>query len=62
MAKSSLPPSPADTERLALALGPGSDNGLTAQQHTELMRKAGFEAVGCVWQYGHSCVLVAVRT
>ncbi|MFD4830659.1 class I SAM-dependent methyltransferase [Streptomyces uncialis] len=49
------------TARAQRALGLGSDNGLSAQQHMELMRKAGFEAVGSVWQYGHSCVVVAVR-
>jgi SAM-dependent methyltransferase len=49
-------------ERDRRGLGPGSDNGLTAQQHTELMRKAGFNGVGSVWQYGHSCVLAAVRS
>ncbi|WP_137991508.1 class I SAM-dependent methyltransferase [Streptomyces vilmorinianum] len=49
-------------EREVRGLDLGSDNGLTAQQHTELMRKAGFGAVGCVWRYGHSCVLTAVRT
>ncbi|MFJ4873185.1 class I SAM-dependent methyltransferase [Streptomyces sp. NPDC088757] len=49
-------------ERRRRALDPGSDNGLSAQQHMELMRKAGFRAVGTVWQYGHSCVLAAVRS
>ncbi|MET9378127.1 class I SAM-dependent methyltransferase [Streptomyces sp. NPDC002992] len=49
-------------EREARGLDLGDDNGLTAQRHMELMRKAGFGAVGSVWQYGHSCVLAAVRT
>ncbi|MBB5937702.1 class I SAM-dependent methyltransferase [Streptomyces zagrosensis] len=48
-------------ERRRRSLDGGSDNGLTAQRHMELMRKAGFTAVGSVWQYGHSCVLAAVR-
>ncbi|MCH0541541.1 class I SAM-dependent methyltransferase [Streptomyces sp. MUM 203J] len=39
----------------------GGDNGLTLQRHVELLHKAGFGAAGPVWQYGPSCVLVAVR-
>ncbi|MET9515655.1 class I SAM-dependent methyltransferase [Streptomyces sp. NPDC002994] len=38
----------------------GDDNGLSLDRHTDLLRKAGFAEAGPVWQYGHSCVLVAV--
>ncbi|MGW7054253.1 class I SAM-dependent methyltransferase [Streptomyces sp. NPDC054887] len=37
----------------------GDDNGLSAERHTELLRKAGFAEAGPVWQYGHSRVLAA---
>lgn len=50
---------PAERRRRGLDLG--SDNGLTVREHMELMSKAGFPSVGTVWQYGHSCVLAAVR-
>ncbi|WP_329561433.1 class I SAM-dependent methyltransferase [Kitasatospora sp. NBC_01266] len=39
----------------------GDGNGLSAAQHEQLLREAGFRHVGPVWQYGNSCVLVAVR-
>ncbi|MEE1756591.1 class I SAM-dependent methyltransferase [Streptomyces sp. SP18CS02] len=48
-------------ERRSRGPAPCGDNGLTLQRHVELLRKAGFEAAGPVWQYGPSCVLVAVR-
>jgi hypothetical protein len=48
-------------ERERRALGAGTDNDLTARRHLELLRQAGFGAAGSVWQYGHSCVLAAVR-
>ncbi|MEU6880319.1 class I SAM-dependent methyltransferase [Streptomyces sp. NPDC046712] len=48
-------------ERSRRGPGPGGDNGLGAREHAELMRKAGFAAVGTVWQCGHSVVLAAVR-
>jgi SAM-dependent methyltransferase len=41
--------------------GVGGTNELTAARHAELLREAGFRQVGCVWQVGNSCVLVAVR-
>jgi SAM-dependent methyltransferase len=41
---------------------PGSgNNGLSLSDHLELVRQAGFAQAGPVWQYGDSCVLVAVR-
>ncbi|MGW8765113.1 class I SAM-dependent methyltransferase [Streptomyces sp. NPDC055815] len=48
-------------ERSRRDTGPGGDNGLGARDHAELMRKAGFTAVGTVWQCGHSVVLTGVR-
>lgn len=39
----------------------GDGNGLSAAQHGELLREAGFRQVGSVWQYGISSVLVALR-
>ncbi|MGA5419163.1 class I SAM-dependent methyltransferase [Streptomyces lavendulocolor] len=36
-------------------------NDLTISSHLDLLREAGFEHVGVVWQYGHSHVLAAVR-
>ncbi len=39
----------------------GDGNGLSIAQHERLLREAGFHHVGPVWQYGYSCVLVAVR-
>ncbi|MDH6574466.1 class I SAM-dependent methyltransferase [Kitasatospora sp. MAP5-34] len=39
----------------------GDGNGLSAAQHEQLLREAGFRHTGPVWQYGNSCVLVAVR-
>ncbi|MDH6117743.1 class I SAM-dependent methyltransferase [Kitasatospora sp. GAS204B] len=44
-----------------LAPAAGDGNGLSAAQHEQLLREAGFRHVGPVWQYGSSCVLVAVR-
>lgn len=40
--------------------GVGGTNRLTVGRHAELLRAAGFRQVGCVWQVGNSCVLVAV--
>ncbi|WP_262386912.1 class I SAM-dependent methyltransferase [Streptomyces sp. TRM49041] len=48
-------------ERARRGPGAGGDNGLTLQRHVDLLHKAGFAAAGPVWQYGPSCVLVAVR-
>ncbi|MFG3497142.1 class I SAM-dependent methyltransferase [Streptomyces sp. NPDC047928] len=48
------------SERARRGSPAGGDNGLTLHRHVELLRKAGFTAAGPVWQYGHSCVLVAV--
>ncbi|MCQ0025153.1 class I SAM-dependent methyltransferase [Streptomyces somaliensis DSM 40738] len=48
-------------ERARRGPEPGGDNGLTLRRHERLLHAAGFEAVGPVWQYGPSCVLVAVR-
>ncbi|KPC59244.1 class I SAM-dependent methyltransferase [Streptomyces chattanoogensis] len=36
-------------------------NDLTAADHVALLREAGFEDAGTVWQFGHSHVLVAIR-
>ncbi|MFD8008814.1 hypothetical protein ACFV5C_00725, partial [Streptomyces sp. NPDC059762] len=48
-------------ERARRGTGPGGDNGLGARDHAELLREAGFAAVGTVWQCGPSVVLAAVR-
>lgn len=48
-------------ERSRRVTGPDGDNGLGVREHAELMRRAGFTAVGTVWQCGHSVVLAAVR-
>ncbi|MER5834019.1 hypothetical protein ABT116_25020, partial [Streptomyces sp. NPDC002130] len=34
---------------------------LPLADHLELLRQAGFDKAGPVWQYGDSCVVVAVR-
>ncbi|WP_030411374.1 class I SAM-dependent methyltransferase [Streptomyces sp. NRRL S-1448] len=39
----------------------GGDNGLTLSDHAELLCQAGFAHAFPVWQFGHSCVLVAIR-
>ncbi|MBD0670832.1 class I SAM-dependent methyltransferase [Streptomyces sp. CBMA156] len=39
----------------------GTGNGLSAAQHGELLRMAGFRQAGSVWQYGTSSVVVALR-
>ncbi|MEV5427914.1 class I SAM-dependent methyltransferase [Streptomyces sp. NPDC052701] len=41
----------------------GSDGaaGLSLSEHVGLLRRAGFAQAGAVWQYGDSCVVVAVR-
>ncbi|MEV7027624.1 methyltransferase, partial [Kitasatospora sp. NPDC093558] len=39
----------------------GDGNGLSAAGHERLLRQAGFRHAEPVWQYGDSCVLVAVR-
>lgn len=36
-------------------------NDLTISSHLDLLREAGFEHVGVVWQYGHSHILAAIR-
>ncbi|MDN3295720.1 class I SAM-dependent methyltransferase [Streptomyces ficellus] len=36
-------------------------NDLTVGGHVALLREAGFDHVGVVWQYGHSHVLAAIR-
>ncbi|MER7987830.1 class I SAM-dependent methyltransferase [Streptomyces noursei] len=41
--------------------GGGADNGLSVSDHTALLRAAGFGHVVPVWQFGDSCVLVAIR-
>ncbi|MFF0627045.1 class I SAM-dependent methyltransferase [Streptomyces sp. NPDC004296] len=38
-----------------------ADNGLSVSDHTALLREAGFGHVVPVWQFGDSCVLVAIR-
>ncbi|GAA2129545.1 class I SAM-dependent methyltransferase [Streptomyces synnematoformans] len=48
-------------ERRRRGPAPGGENGLSLARHVDLLEKAGFEAVGTVWQCGNSCVLVAVR-
>ncbi|WP_282697280.1 class I SAM-dependent methyltransferase [Streptomyces sp. CC208A] len=48
-------------ERARRGTGPDGDNGLGAREYAELLCKAGFPAVGTVWQCGHSVVLTAVR-
>ncbi|WP_372482378.1 class I SAM-dependent methyltransferase [Streptomyces bambusae] len=40
---------------------PCEGNDLTLSGHVELLRAAGFEDVGAVWQVGHSHVLAAIR-
>ncbi|MFE0189610.1 class I SAM-dependent methyltransferase [Streptomyces sp. NPDC058989] len=51
----------AERRRRGLMYGKGSDNVLTVSDHAELLYRAGFEHVAPVWQFGDSCVLVAVR-
>lgn len=41
--------------------GGGVDNGLSVSDHAALLRAAGFGHVVPVWQFGDSCVLVAIR-
>lgn len=48
-------------ERSRRAIEHGGDNGVSAQGHAELLRKAGFTEVGSVWQSGDDTVLVALR-
>ncbi len=43
------------------AEGGGADNGLSVSDHAALLRAAGFGHVVPVWQFGDSCVLVAIR-
>lgn len=40
---------------------PCENDGLTLADHVGLLRDAGFNDVGTVWQFGNSHVLVAVR-
>ncbi|MBX7554850.1 class I SAM-dependent methyltransferase [Streptomyces sp. tea 10] len=39
----------------------GGAAGLSLSAHVGLLRQAGFERAGAVWQYGDSCVVVAIR-
>lgn len=48
-------------ERSQRAITHGGANGLSADGHGELLRKAGFTEVGTVWQSGDDHVLVGVR-
>ncbi|MFF0724139.1 class I SAM-dependent methyltransferase [Streptomyces sp. NPDC004134] len=48
-------------ERRRRGAAPAGDNGLSLARHVDLLQKAGFAAVGTVWQCGDRCVLVAVR-
>ncbi|MEV0244593.1 class I SAM-dependent methyltransferase [Streptomyces sp. NPDC050674] len=50
-------------ERRRRAAPPGTCRpaGLSPRDHLELLRQAGFGQAGPVWQYGDSCVIVAVR-
>ncbi|MFI6033473.1 class I SAM-dependent methyltransferase [Streptomyces sp. NPDC051315] len=41
--------------------GTGSAARLSLSAHLDLLRRAGFGRAGAVWQYGDSCVVVAVR-
>ncbi|MEW2399659.1 class I SAM-dependent methyltransferase [Streptomyces sp. NPDC046862] len=47
--------------RAALGNHGGNGSDLTLARHAELLRQAGFQHVGTVWQFGDSHVLVAIR-
>jgi len=48
-------------QRSERAIQHHGSNSLSAAEHAELLRAAGFQAVETVWQYGDDTVLVAVR-
>lgn len=48
-------------ERSRRTIDHGGANGLSADDHGALLRKAGFSEVGTVWQSGDDHVLVGVR-
>ncbi|MEU4656488.1 class I SAM-dependent methyltransferase [Streptomyces sp. NPDC023723] len=50
----------AERERRRPAGGGGAED-LSLGRHTELLRRAGFRHIAPVWQFGDSCVLVAVK-
>ncbi|MBO0839744.1 MAG: methyltransferase domain-containing protein [Sciscionella sp.] len=59
----------ARAERLAERRGGANDrhrtghgNGLTVEEHTELLRAAGFSGVAPMWQVGDDHVLIAIRS
>jgi hypothetical protein len=49
------------TQRSDRAIAHHGGNSLSPADHTELLRAAGFSAVGPVWQSGDDTVLVAIR-
>ncbi|KUM99606.1 methyltransferase [Streptomyces yokosukanensis] len=51
----------AERRRRQPPAGAGSAARLSLSDHVRLLRLAGFERAGAVWQYGDSCVVVAVR-
>ncbi|MGA5699685.1 class I SAM-dependent methyltransferase [Peterkaempfera bronchialis] len=51
----------AERRQVMRDLGEGKDNGLSYSHHVALLRGAGFSHAGPVWQFGDSCVLVALR-
>ncbi|MEU0221614.1 hypothetical protein ABZ281_44295, partial [Streptomyces sp. NPDC006265] len=51
----------AERRRRAAPLGTGRPAELPLSAHLKLLRQAGFGTAGPVWQYGDSCVVVAVR-
>ncbi|MYS90569.1 MULTISPECIES: class I SAM-dependent methyltransferase [Streptomyces] len=51
----------AERRRRAAPLDTGRPAELPLSAHLELLRQAGFATAGPVWQYGDSCVVVAVR-
>jgi SAM-dependent methyltransferase len=48
-------------ERSERAIQHHGSNSLSAAEHAELLREAGFQEVAPVWQYGDDTVLVATR-
>ncbi|MFH9003294.1 class I SAM-dependent methyltransferase [Streptomyces afghaniensis] len=51
----------AERRRREAPLDTGRPAELPLSAHLELLRQAGFATAGPVWQYGDSCVVVAVR-
>ncbi|MFB8249402.1 class I SAM-dependent methyltransferase [Streptomyces sp. NPDC055952] len=51
----------ADRARREGGAATGRPAGLSLPAHLDLLRRAGFGTAGPVWQYGDSCVIVAVR-